>query len=82
MAFTWNGDIRSTLSSPCRLLYSFSKFKNDLDCLTLKKKLTKKVDLLNFSSLMLAQGELRADRHDIGVFVHFGVVGGGELDVI
>ena len=34
---------------------------------------------------MLAQGELCddcADRHDIGVFVHFGVVGGGELDVI
>ena len=34
---------------------------------------------------MLAQGELsndRADRHDIGVLVHFGVVGGGELDVI
>ena len=34
---------------------------------------------------MLAQADLRDDRadwHNIGVFVHFGVVGGGELDVI
>ena len=34
---------------------------------------------------MLAQAELSDDHaylHNIGVFVHFGVVGGGELDVI
>ena len=43
------------LGLPCRLLYSFSKFENDLDCLNLRrKKLKKKVDLFNFSFLMLA----------------------------
>ena len=60
--------------------------ENDLDYLNLRrKKFRKKVELFNLTFLMLAQGKLRDDRaekHDIGVFVHLGVVRGGELVVI